>query len=321
VNFEQRDVRIGALVLGALVIAGGLFVYKNAGSMTERTYPLEVRLDRMDGLTPGSDVQLKGFRVGSVERVEMRQEGKDYFFLAHLKVRDEIRLWKGTTANLEQKGVGSVMFTLQPPEPAERAVLLSAGDRIPGTAGASVSGVLERADRLIASLQSGVDALRSRLEKNGLRDLLDQPAVRRRLESLDATLSEFQSLAKESRGVMGHADNSMAGVDKAFASLDTGITQVRALLDKRGPELEQILVSLSGTLRRTETLAGKIATDDEPALSRNLEGLRRTLTSAEELLEVLKQKPNRIMWGTPSDSDRARARKAVEDRKPLPPKP
>ncbi len=310
-NFEKQDARLGLFVLLALGLFAGLVAYKNAGAVTERTYPLVVRLDQMEGLAPGTDVQLKGFRVGVVERVEMRQEGKDYHFLARIAVRDDIKLWRGTRATLAPKGVGSVMLELRLPGLPQRLVPLVAGDELPGDAGVSIAGVLERADRLMASLNAGVEALRSRIEQKGLGDLLEHPSVRQALQALDGTLREFQALAKESRGLVGHAEHSMGEADKALASLDQSLTTVRTLLEKRGPEVDQILVSLAATLKQAETFMGRFTAEDHPELGQSLKSLRRSLASVEELLELLKQKPNRAVWGTPSEAEREKAKKAV----------
>lgn len=320
-NFEKQDARLGLLVLAALALFMGLLAYKNAGAVTERTYPLVVHLDQMEGLAPGTDVQLRGYRVGSVERVDMRQEGKDYHFLARIVLREDIKLWRGTRATLAPKGVGSVMLDLKLPDLAERTVLLAAGEEIPGDSGVSIAGVLERTDHLMASLQAGVDGLRSRIERKGLGDVLDHPSVRQSLQSLDATLREFQGLAKESRGLVGHVDHSMGEADKALASLDKSLSAVRALMEKRGPEVDQILVSLAATLKQAEAFMGRFNAQDHPELAQSLKSLRRSLASVEELLEILKQKPNRVVWGTPSEAEREKARKSLEAGKQAPPAP
>ena len=320
-NFEKQDARLGLLVLAALALFVALVVYKNAGAVTERTYPLVVHLDQMEGLAPGTDVQLKGYRVGSVKQVDMRQEGKDFHFLARIAVREDIKLWRGTRANLAPKGVGSVMLDLKLPDLAERIVPLVPGDEIPGDSGVSIAGVLERADRLMASLNAGVDGLRTRIEKKGLGDLLDHPSVRQSLQSLDSTLREFQALAKDSRGLVGHADHSMSEADKALASLDKSLAAARSLLERRGPELDQILVSLAATLKQAEAFMGRFTTTDHPELTQSLGSLRRSLASVEELLELIKQKPNRVVWGTPSEAEREKARKSLEAARQAPPKP
>lgn len=318
-NFEKQDARLGLLVLVSLGLFLGLLVYKNAETVTERTYPLVVRLEQMEGLARGTDVQLKGYKVGTVQRVDMRQEGRDYHFLARIDVREDIRLWRGTRANLAAKGVGSVMLDLRLPELAQRLDLLTPGEELPGDAGVSIAGVLERADRLLASLTAGVDGLRARVAARGLGDLLEHPSLRQPLRSLDGTLREFQALAQESRGLVGHADRSMGQADKSLAALEESLAAVRTLLTRRGPELDQILVSLAATLKQAEATLGRFAVEDHPELAVSLKSLRRSLAAVEELLELLKQKPSRVVWGTPSDAERERARKAAEGTQPRPP--
>jgi ABC-type transporter Mla subunit MlaD len=185
----------------------------------------------------------------------------------------------------------------------------------------SIAGVLERTDHLMVSLQAGVDGLRSRIERKGLGDVLDHPSIHQALHSLDGTLKEFQALAKESRGLVGHADRSMGEADKALAALDQSLSTVRALMERRGPEVDQILVSLAATLKQAEAFMGRFTDQDHPELVQSLKSLRRSLASVEELLEILKQKPSRVVWGTPSEAEREKAKKNVEAGKEAPHNP
>ena len=311
-NFEKQDARLGCFVLLALGLFAGLLAYKNAGTVTERTYPLVVRLDRMEGLVPGTDVELKGYRVGSVARVDMRQEGTDYHFLATLGVRSDIRLWQGTRAVVAPKGVGSVKLDLRLPPPEARLVALAAGDQIPGEEGVSLGGVLERADRLLANLDGSLEAVRERIREKGLGDLVEHPSVARALRSLDATLREFQALAQDGRGLAAHADRSMGEADKALADLERSLSVTRTLLERRAPELDQVLVSLASVLQQSDALLARFRAEDQPEVEAGLKSLRRSLDSVEELLQLLKQKPSRALWGTPSEAERERARKTLE---------
>ncbi|WP_275975976.1 MlaD family protein [Geothrix oryzisoli] len=318
-NFEKQDARLGLFVILALALFAGVLAYKNARAVTEKSYPLVVRLDQMEGLVPGTDVQLKGYRVGAVERVDMRQEGSDYDFLATLAVRADIRLWRGTRAVVAPKGVGSVMLDLRLPPPGERLVLLAPGEQIPGEEGVSLGGVLERADRLLANLNASLDTVRERLRQKGLGDLLEHPSVAQALRSLDATLREFQALAREGRGLASHADRSMGEADKALEDLERSLAVTRGLLEKRAPELDQILMSLASALQQSDALLTRFRAEDQPELEASLKALRRSLDSAEELLQLLKQKPSRVIWGTPGQAEREKARKALEAAKAVPP--
>ncbi|HCZ32561.1 MAG TPA: hypothetical protein DHV93_03345 [Holophagaceae bacterium] len=311
-TFEKQDARLGLFVLLALALFVGLLVAKNARAVTERTYPLVVRLDQMEGLVPGTDVQLKGYRVGAVERVDMRQEGVDYHFLATVSVREDIRLWRGTRAVVAPKGVGSVMLDLRLPPPPERTVALAAGDQIPGEEGVSLGGVLERADRLLANLNASLDAVRDRVQKKGLGDLLEHPSVAQALRSLDATLRELQALARDGRGLAAHADRSMGEADRALEDLEKSLGVARTLLERRAPELDRILVHFASVLQQADGLLTRFQAESHPDMEASLKALRRSLDSAEELLQLLKQKPSRAVWGTPSEAEREKAKRALE---------
>lgn len=317
-NFDKQDVRLGAFVLVALGLFLGLLVFKNARSVVEKTYPLVVRLDSMEGLAPGADVALKGYRVGVVDRVDMRQEGVDYHFLATLSIRHDIRLWRGTRALVAAKGLGSTFLDLQLPDPAARTVALAAGDEIPGDQGVSLGSVLEKADRLLDTLNGSVESLRDRLRTHGLGDVLDHPPVKQALQSMTAALREFEALAREGRGLVGHADRSMGEADKALADLEKSLAVTRGLLESRRPELDRIVVSLASTLQQADALLSRFRAEDQPELETSLKTLRRSLDSVEELLQILKQKPSRAVWGTPSGTEREKARKAVEAAKQAP---
>ncbi|WP_257309583.1 MlaD family protein [Geothrix fuzhouensis] len=311
-NFEKQDARLGLFVLLALGLFVGLLAYRNAGAVTEKTYPLVVRLDRMEGLVAGTDVELKGYRVGTVERVDMRREDADYHFLALLAVRSDIQLWRGSRAVVAPKGVGSVILDLRLPPPGARTVPLVAGDQIPGEEGVSLGGVLERADILLTNLNASLGAVRERLQAKGLGDLLDHPSVARALGSLDATLREFQALARDGRGLASHADRSMGEADKALLDLDRSLVVTRTLLEKRAPELDQVLVNLASVLQQSDALLTRFRAEDQPELETSLKALRRSLDSVEELLQLLKQKPSRAVWGTPGEAERTKARQALE---------
>jgi len=85
--------------------------------------------------------------------------------------------------------------------------------------------------------------------------------------------------------------------------------------------VDQILVSLAATLKQAEAFMGRFADQDHPELAQSLKSLRRSLASVEELLEILKQKPSRVVWGTPSEAEREKAKKNVEAGKQSPPNP
>jgi ABC-type transporter Mla subunit MlaD len=110
----------------------------------------------------------------------------------------------------------------------------------------------------------------------------------------------------------------MGEADRALADLEKSLAVTRGLLESRKPELDRIVVSLASTLQQADALLSRFRAEDQPELEASLKTLRRSLDSVEELLQILKQKPSRAVWGTPSEAEHDRARKAVEAAKQAP---
>ena len=72
--------------------------------------------------------------------------------------------------------------------------------------------------------------------------------------------------------------------------------------------------SLLKELQGLSTDMHKLLKDSGPEMEGSLRSLHRSLKSTEELLELLKNKPSRILWGAPSTAEKeAASRKALEN--------
>ena len=314
---ERNDAKVGLFVLVGMALFLGLVVLKTASQVVERTYPIQVRLARLEGVDVGTEVQLQGWRVGRVEQVALKQEGVAYHFLATLSVKEGIRLWEGTKGAVAAKGLGGVMLSLELPPESERKRELPPGAVLEGDSGVSLSGVLEKVDALLANLNEAVTDLRSK----GAGVVLDHPQVRPILRSLQATLDAYQALGNEARGLASKGGKSLDELDRGLAALSASGRSVQKLLEQRGPDLDRALADLPVVMAQLKALTATLSetmAQDRPELDATLKALRRDLEAAEELLELLKRKPNRVVFGTPSEAEREAARKAVEARRKQP---
>lgn len=311
---ERNDAKVGLFVLVGMGLFLALVVLKTARQVVERTYPVQVRLARLEGVDVGTEVQLQGWRVGRVERVELKQEGVAYHFLATLSVKEGIRLWEGTKGAVAAKGLGGVAVSLELPEEAERLKLLPPGAVLPGDSGVSLGGVLEKVDALLANLDGAVSDLRTK----GAGVVLEHPQVRPILRSLQGTLDAYQALGQDARGLAARSGRSLEELDRGLASLSASGRSVQKLLEERGPDLDRALADLPAVMAQMKALTATLSetlAQERPELEATLKALRRDLEAAEELLEILKRKPNRVVFGTPGEAEREAARKAVEGRR------
>lgn len=313
---EKNDARLGLFVLGAAAAFLALVVYKNAPKVTENSYALRVQLDQLSGLDVGTAVQLQGYRVGRVERIELKREGTVYHLLATVSVQQNIQLWEGTRARVEGQGLGGSVLDLDLPAPTDRQRVLGANELIQGEPGSSLDSVIAKADDLMGSLNGMVADLRLSFQKKGAGVVLDHPAVAKALRDLDATLLEFQGVARKGGELADQAKPAVDSLDKGMADLQAAMAQLRKLLDTHSGDLDQTLTSLAAVTKQMEGLTASLQETlktEGPQADQTLRGLKRVTLSLEELLELLKQKPHRAMWGSIPDDDRAKAKKNVDE--------
>jgi ABC-type transporter Mla subunit MlaD len=312
---ERNDAKVGLFVLTGLGLFVGLFVLVNARKVVERTYPLKVRLESLEGVAVGTEVDLQGYRVGQVERVDFMQEGVRYRFLATLSVKEGIRLWKGTKVAVAPKGLGGSALDLQLPPEDQRSDLLPEGTTLEGESGASFASILTKADSLVENL----DAITGDLRAKGAGYVLDHPQLRALLQKLTATLQTYDGLGQEARRLAAQGGHSLESLDRSLASLEGSLKEIQGLLQKHGTDLDETLARLPKVLQQMEGLGTELREllkHEGPEVDAALKNLNQDLRSVAELLELLKQKPSRVVWGKPSEADREKARQAAEVKKP-----
>jgi ABC-type transporter Mla subunit MlaD len=263
----------------------------------------------------GTEVQLQGQRVGQVEAVELQREGVHYRFLVTLGLRNDIVLWEGTRVLVVSKPLGGAFMDLQLPPPDQRREVLGRDTVLAGSAGPNLATLVEDIDVLVVNLDRGADELRGQLRAGGLGAILDRPQVREVFLNLNQTLKGYQQLAQDGRRLVQQGGGSLEAVDRALAALDQCLGQVQAFLDHGAGDLDAIVPPLTAALRQMEGLGRElrvVVQQAGPDAGASLKSLDRTLRSTEELLELLKTKPNRLVWGKPTQAERDAAAAKVD---------
>jgi len=316
-RFERDDAKIGLMVFFAVAVFIGLLFHRSLTAIVKKETTFRVSLDNATDIAAGTEVQLQGLRVGQVNTVELKKEGVEYSFTATFGILPEIVLWEGTKAVRASKGLGGTFLDLQLPPPGERTKVLVAGSTLPSEAGASIGTLMAEAQSLIHNLNQGVDELRGHLRQKGLGAVLDHPQVHKVLVELDGTLKDFRKVAASGDALMKQGDGSLHSLDVSLAHMEKITGGIQQILEKRGGSVDDILVNLASVLKQLDTLSSELnglMKTAGPELGENLKALHRNLQATEELIEILKAKPNRIVWGTPSKAEKAAAHQRVEDK-------
>ena len=315
-KLEKDDAKIGLLVITALAVFAGFLFHRSLTAFLKKEAHYQVALATATGLAEGTEVQLQGLRVGQVEGVGLERDGVEYRFRATLGLRTDILLWQGTRAVVVANPLGGSFVDLQLPEPALRRMVLEPGSTLQGGASASLATLMDDASHLIADLDGTVADLRGQFKAKGVGAVLDNPQLTKVLTDLDQTLLAFRKLAQDGQTLAEHGDASMKVADRSLANLDKSLATVQALLDHRSGDLDESLRTLPAALKEAEGLmkeARALLQKAGPDADDTLRALQRNLDSTEVLLQILKNKPNRIVWGKPSQAEQDAARKRVQE--------
>lgn len=282
-----KEVKIGMAGIVALcVLIYGINYLKGIHLFKPTSY-FYVQFQDINGLTKSSPVFADGFRVGIVRALhyDYTQPGN---VLAEIEVEPDLRIPKGSTAELIAEMLGGAKMTLLlANNPRER---YQVGDTIPGRLN---SGMMDQAAKMLPQLEKMMPKLDSIL--TSLNTLLADPA-------LAATLHNVEDLTA-----------SMAGTSRQLQSLmRNDIPQLTAKLNHIGENVEAMTDNLKqidyaaamqkvdATLANVRSLTDKLNQPDntvglllnDPALYQNLNA---TTANAAALLEDLKAHPKRYV--------------------------
>ena len=311
-KFERDDARVGLMVFGALALFCALVFQRSISALFKKETSLNVRLQEVTDLTVGTEVQIQGLRVGQVNAIQLEREGVRYSFLAKLGMRPDIVIWKETKGVVVSKTLGGAYLDLLLPEPEKRTEPLQAVSEIKGETGASLASLIEDMQSFVCNLDETLSDMRQR----GLGALFDHPRMRATLGEVQETLKAFRGLANEGQVLARHGNESMKLLDSGLEDLDKSLSVIRKLMDSRSGDMDSIIQHLAGIMKELEAVSGQVREllkDSGPEAGETLRTLHRDLKSTEEILELLKAKPSRIVWGKPSEKEKEAALKRVEE--------
>lgn len=112
------EVVAGAVVLAAAAVFLGYAVASTGRSVAPGGITLTARFERIDGITPGTDVRLAGVRVGSV--VSQRIDPDTFLAVVTMRIDPSLRLPEDSSAEITTDGLFGGRFVALVPGGAER---------------------------------------------------------------------------------------------------------------------------------------------------------------------------------------------------------
>ncbi len=298
---RMTDVMIGALVVGAVAVLVGAFVFTKGWN--KQQFDLFMRTESARDLTSDTKVLLQSLPVGEVKAISPQVDSTSgrLRFVVHLRIDEryqdgtELHLPLGTRAEIVQSNVlGGVSIELRTPE---RAI----GRLAPGDTVGS------------ARLSSGLDAIAQIADSLRQQIALVLTDTRSLIENLNSTVvmarRELQLTAPEARATMDEIQASLTQLRPTLARADT-------LMATATGRMDGVSDSIAATLSQTRTMiahldslavtATSIAGENREVVRTTAENLYIISAKLEHFLDQVSRRPLRMIYGVRPLADSAR---------------
>jgi phospholipid/cholesterol/gamma-HCH transport system substrate-binding protein len=299
---RNLGVKVGILIaFTAIVIAGFIAYVLYARGVFDQTQRLYLITDNAEGVGVGTDLTFAGFPVGTVRRIQLRDDGK-VGISVRIPVSEAKWLRESSVFVIEVPLIGAAKLrafsgNLQdPPLPdrAERPVLRGdTAQEIPRMV-ATMRLVLENVEQMTgsnSSLQQTMHSTRTIAErmagKYGVLGgvLGGDDSARKVIAAIDranALLASLGGVALKMDGVLAKADQRVLGPGGVVEETHKAVTQANAILGDVRASLKRV----DGILADAQAVAGnaKTATTDLAALRAEVEAsLRKVAALIDEI--------------------------------------
>lgn len=101
-----------AVIVIAVAVGFLIFTLARTGTGSLSSYEISARMPRVDGLHPGSDVEIAGVKVGTVRSLNL--EKKRYFVILRLAIRDGIAIPANSRLSVSGSVLGGSALLITP---------------------------------------------------------------------------------------------------------------------------------------------------------------------------------------------------------------
>lgn len=303
----SKEIKIALLGICAILLFVFGYKYLKGSGVFSSTKIVMAEYDNVQGLTPASYVQLKGFTVGTVKTIQLSVEhpGK---VLVIMSVDKKLMIpadSKASIVSLDLLGTKAVNLVLGTSAKSIEENQLIQGDITAGTIeslGASATPAIDSAKITIASLNKTIQSI------NTILDVNTQNNLKSTLSDMSKTMKDFSEFANQLNtqsakiaSLIGSLNSFAGNLDKNGATITHVLNNVEATtanlkkvdFDATMDELKTTMNELQKTLAKINNGTGSMAllmNDDK--LYKNL---KNTLATANNLLADVNARPSRYI--------------------------
>ena len=231
----SKEAKVGALAVVAIAILYIGFNFLKGVDFFDPTKTYYVVYKEVAGLTNSNPVKINGFRVGRVGSTKLLQEGGETRILVGIEVSDDLVLYEGTEAVLEDDGIlGSKAIKLNI---TNKGRLLNAGDTLLGSTDKSLAEMIqERADPIVAEVDTTlhrVNHILSGLTGSGMK-------VDRVVDELHVTAEALKFMVMENRRDINAIAQNLRGLTETLNDDKNGIKPFLVKMNQMADSLNSL---------------------------------------------------------------------------------
>jgi phospholipid/cholesterol/gamma-HCH transport system substrate-binding protein len=294
-----RNIRLGIFVIvGMLFLIIGLYLVGKNRNMFRSTFLVKTTFNDVGGLQTGNNVRYAGINVGTVDKIEIKN---DTTVEVEMQIEKRVKniLRKNSTATIGTDGlVGSKLVNIDPGTPdshviAEGDILLS----IKSVDTEKMLRTLELTNQNIATISGNLKAVTENItrSKGTLYTLLMDTSM---AASFAHTMNNIQDFSKDLSDVSTDFDHMMGNVRNGKGTLgmlmnDTAtamdIKETVAKLKASGQQLSELSANINRVTEKMEKGGGTFSTllNDSSAANNMKESFNNLKESSEKLNENL----------------------------------
>ncbi|MBR2230427.1 MAG: MCE family protein [Prevotella sp.] len=285
----NKEIQIAVVaILGVIVLYYGMNFLKGLSISTGSNY--YVKFNDISGLSNSCPVYANGYKVGVVRDIIYDYENQENI-LAVLEINDEMRVPKGTKADIVSDFLGNIKLELKLGD--RTAGFLERNDTIYG---GQDKGMLSKAAEILPQVQSLLPKLDSILVS--VNALLADPAIANSLHNIDQITGSLTSTSRELNRLTVSLNQQMPQMmENADGMLANANNLTRNLSEL---DLASTMLKVDNTLRNVEQMTAKLNSNEgtlgllmrDPDLYNNLNA---TMIHADSLMIDLRQHPKRYV--------------------------
>lgn len=245
---RRNEVLVGVFVTVALIVGVLGTLWLSRSDLLSNTYSLYTRFRWGANLKQGQEVWLAGFAVGTVERVELRQDG---FLDVWMQIEQKYSVPEGAIAQLKTASFfGDMAINLEPPLQFRSSV--QPGDTIPAAPPPpTMDALLARLDTVSRGVSDVAQAFEIQMvREGGIEDLKGTISSTNRLVRQISGIADVQS--RELSRLTRSLNRTVSAIDSAV--VDSTMRNIRATT----ANLAQLTADFQETRERMTALLAKL---------------------------------------------------------------